>query len=123
MNDRLALIENAQVAQWLRQAAEILQAQGANPFRVGAYRKAADTVEQFTGDWHFTALFSNTATAHQLGRTRDWVVIHFYDDDHAERQRTVVTEVRGALRGRRVVRGREPECRACYERGELAVAG
>ena len=31
------------------QAAEILQAQGANPFRVGAYRKAADTVEQFPG--------------------------------------------------------------------------
>ena len=26
-----------------------LQAQGANPFRVGAYRKAADTVERFDG--------------------------------------------------------------------------
>ena len=37
-------LENEQIAAWLRQAAEILQAQGANPFRVSAYRKAADTV-------------------------------------------------------------------------------
>lgn len=283
---RFADPENAQVAEWLRQAAELLQAQGANPFRVGAYRKAADTVEQFNGslrtlfamrgrdgldalpgigagiasaiaemfetgrwaqlerlrgsldpttlfqivpgigpelarrihdtlgvetlealevachegrlgevagvgrrrvaairaalaeildhsrlrrrdavsaaaepsvevlldvdreyldkasagalptiaprrfnpeqkawlpvlhtrrdDWHFTALFSNTAKAHELERTRDWAVLYFHDDDHAERQRTVVTEQRGPLSGRRVVRGREPECRATY---------
>jgi Holliday junction resolvasome RuvABC DNA-binding subunit len=62
------------------------------------------------GEWHFTALYSNTARAHELGRTRDWVVIYFYDQDHVERQRTVVTEHRGRLRGRRVVRGREDEC-------------
>ena len=67
--------------------------------------------------WHFTALFSNTARAHELGRTRDWVVLYFHDDDHVERQRTVVTETRGSLQGRRVVRGREPECRAWYEAG------
>jgi putative hydrolase len=66
------------------------------------------------GAWHFTALFSNTAQAHQLGRTRDWVVIYFYDDEHAEGQHTVVTETHGALTGRRVVRGRETECRAHY---------
>jgi hypothetical protein len=65
--------------------------------------------------WHFTALYSNTARAHELGRTRDWVVLYFHDDDHVERQRTVVTETRGSLAGRRVVRGREPECRAWYE--------
>jgi len=65
--------------------------------------------------WHFTALFSNTARAHELGRTRDWVVLYFHDDDHVERQRTVVTETRGSLQGRRVVRGREAECRAWYE--------
>jgi DNA uptake protein ComE-like DNA-binding protein len=64
--------------------------------------------------WHFTALFSNTAQAHQLGRTRDWVVLYFYDDEHAEGQHTVVTETHGALAGRRVVRGRETECRAHY---------
>jgi len=64
--------------------------------------------------WHFTALFSNTAQAHQLGRTRDWVVLYFYDDEHAEGQHTVVTETHGALTGQRVVRGRESECRAHY---------
>ncbi len=66
--------------------------------------------------WHFTALYSNTAQAHQLGRTRDWVVIYFYDDEHAEGQHTVVTETHGALTGRRVVRGREAECRELYAR-------
>jgi putative hydrolase len=66
------------------------------------------------GAWHFTALFSNTAQAHQLGRTRDWVVLYFYDDEHTEGQHTVVTETHGALTGRRVVRGRETECRAHY---------
>jgi hypothetical protein len=58
--------------------------------------------------WHFTAMFSNTARAHELGRTHDWVVI-YYQRDGDEGQCTVVTETHGALRGRRVVRGREPE--------------
>jgi hypothetical protein len=66
------------------------------------------------GDWHFTALYSNTARAHELGRVRDWVVIYFYDDQHAEKQHTVVTQPRGALAGRRVVRGREADCRTYY---------
>lgn len=61
--------------------------------------------------WHFTALFSNTARAHQLGRTHDWIVIYFYDDDHQEGQQTIVTETQGPMKGRRVVRGREAECR------------
>ena len=58
------------------------------------------------GDWHFTALFSNTARAHELGRTNDWVVIYYYDEDHREGQNTVVTETHGPRRGERVVRGR-----------------
>ena len=62
-------------------------------------------------DWHFTALFSNTARAHDLGRTTDWVVIYYYDGDHEEGQCTVVTETHGPLRGERVVRGREREVR------------
>lgn len=60
--------------------------------------------------WHFTALFSNTARAHQLNRTQDWVVIYFYDDQHHGSQHTIVTETHGALTGQRVVRGRETEC-------------
>jgi len=66
------------------------------------------------GPWHFTALYSNTARAHELGRTRDWVVLYFYDADHPEQQRTIVTEQRGALGGLRVVRGREADCEAYY---------
>ena len=62
------------------------------------------------GTWHFTALYSNTARAHQLGRVTDWVVIFFHKDNQAEGQHTVVTEARGEAAGRRIVRGREAEC-------------
>lgn len=68
--------------------------------------------------WHFTALYSNSALAHKLNRTHDWVVIYFYDDHHQEGQHTVVTETRGPLQGKRVVRGREVECREYYEQHE-----
>jgi hypothetical protein len=64
--------------------------------------------------WQFTAMFSNTAQAHQLNRTRDWVRIFFYDSENSEGQHTVVTETHGPLAGRRVVRGRESECRSIY---------
>ena len=60
------------------------------------------------GRRHYTALFSNTALAHRLARTNDWVVI-YWDDGRGERQSTVVTAERGPLAGRRVVRGREAE--------------
>jgi hypothetical protein len=66
------------------------------------------------GAWHYTALYSNTARAHELGKTRDWVVIYYYDDEHVEAQCTVVTETAGAQKGQRVVRGREPECAEYY---------
>jgi Holliday junction resolvasome RuvABC DNA-binding subunit len=64
------------------------------------------------GDWHFTALYSNTARAHELGREHDWVVLYAEDPQRGERQYTVVTATHGPLAGRRVVRGREAECRA-----------
>lgn len=70
------------------------------------------------GPWHFTALCSNTALAHRLGRTGDWVVIYFHRDAKPEGRRTIVTETQGPARGRRVVRGREAECMAT----DLAVA-
>ena len=65
-------------------------------------------------EWHFTVMYSNTARAHELKRTRDWVVVYFYDDHHQEGQNTLVTESRGPLTGQRVVRGRELECREYY---------
>jgi hypothetical protein len=64
--------------------------------------------------WQFTALFSNTARAHNLNKTRDWVII-YYERDEEEGQCTVVTESTGPLKGRRVVRGREKACREYYE--------
>ena len=70
----------------------------------------------FKQGWHFTALFSNTARAHQLQRTRDWVVIYFYNDDHEEGQHTVVTETSGSLKGKRVVRGLEAQSHLYYEK-------
>jgi hypothetical protein len=57
----------------------------------------------------YVALYSNTALAHRLGTTRDWVVI-YCDDDGRRSQWTVVTAKTGLCRGRRVVRGREREC-------------
>lgn len=65
------------------------------------------------GDVDYTALFSNTPLAHRLGRTDDWVVI-YPENGAGERPFTVVTERRGPLKGRRVVRGREGECRELY---------
>src|SRR5262249_41409161 len=64
--------------------------------------------------WRLRALYSNTALAHRLNQTRDWVVIYFHDGQTSG-QRTIVTETRGHLRGRRVVRGRERECRLYYQ--------
>ena len=67
--------------------------------------------------WEFTVLFSNTARAHELNATQDWVVIYYRPDgkgQDTERQNTVVTETGGPLVGKRVVRGREDECRRYY---------
>lgn len=61
------------------------------------------------GRRQYTALFSNTARAHRLHRTDDWVVI-YHDGQGPDGQCTVVTTREGALRGNRVVRGREAEC-------------
>jgi putative hydrolase len=67
------------------------------------------------GPWHFNALFSNTERAHELHRTGDWVVIYSREGEAEETQHTVVTQRRGRLAGRRVVRGREPECARYYD--------
>jgi len=63
----------------------------------------------------FTAMYSNTARAHELGTTSDWVLI-WAERGGREELCTVVTERRGPLAGLRVVRGRERECARHYER-------
>jgi hypothetical protein len=66
------------------------------------------------GEWSFTTLFSNTARAHEAGKTNDWVVIYFERDRSEEEQRTVVTATQGDLAGKRIVRRREAETRRHY---------
>ncbi len=66
------------------------------------------------GARHYTALYSNTARAHELGKTHDWVVL-YYDGERGERQCTVITAQRGPLKDRRIVRGREAECADHYQ--------
>ncbi len=61
------------------------------------------------GRRHYTVLFSNTAQAHKLGKTQDWVVL-YADGPDGEHQYTVVTATRGRCAGYRVVRGRNTEC-------------
>lgn len=67
------------------------------------------------GDRHYTVLFSNTARAHKLGRTDDWVIL-YHDGASGGEQYTVVTGHQGPLEGERVVRGREAECEDYYRR-------
>lgn len=67
------------------------------------------------GPWAFTALYSNTKRAHELGKTDDWVVIYFKRNGQPEGQCTVVTETDGDLTGQRAVRGRERETGTYYQ--------
>lgn len=67
--------------------------------------------------WSFTALYSNTARAHELEKTHDWVVLYFEREGQKESQRTVVTQAGGDLDGKRVVRGREKDTRSHYNSG------
>jgi hypothetical protein len=65
---------------------------------------------------HYTVLFSNTARAHELNTTRDWVII-YRDDPQAHGRWTVITSQFGRLHGCRIVRGREDECLDFYVGG------
>ena len=69
------------------------------------------------GERRYTVLFSNTAHAHEAGAIGDWVVL-YREDKGASGQWTVVTDQRGPLHGRRIVRGREAECLAYYSKLE-----
>lgn len=71
------------------------------------------------GNNFYTALFSNTLRAHELGRTNDWVIL-YYDGPEGTGQSTVVTSKQTQLKDKRVVRGREDECKEYYERKKAA---
>ena len=61
----------------------------------------------------YTAMYSNSARSHELDHDHDWVVI-YRDTKAAFGIWTVLTSQHGPLRGKRIVRGREAECRAYY---------
>jgi putative hydrolase len=73
------------------------------------------------GSRRYTAIYSNTVRAHRAGKTRDWVVL-YADDGAGESRHTVITAAFGPLRGRRVVAGREDECRLIAEGGDRDTA-
>jgi hypothetical protein len=64
--------------------------------------------------WRFTVAYSNTQRAHELGKTHEWVVIYFNAQGGTEGSCTVVTEHKGMLKGKRVIRGREQDCEQHY---------
>lgn len=63
--------------------------------------------------WRFTVAYANTRRAHEERKVRDWVSIWFATDG-VEESSTVITSQTAVLRGQRVVRGREGECRRLY---------
>jgi hypothetical protein len=62
------------------------------------------------GNWRFTALNSNAPTAHELGKTNEWVGVYFQLEPEPESQCTVVTETRAPLVGHRCARSRSGMC-------------
>ena len=69
---------------------------------------------------HYTALFSNTARAHELDKTRDWVVL-FCDNGDTEHRFTVITSRVRPIEGQRIVAGREAECEKYYQRASTSL--
>jgi hypothetical protein len=57
----------------------------------------------------YSVLYSPTPLARRLHRDRDWVVIDLEQAGPNPRW-TIVTERRGVMKGKRVVRSREIEC-------------
>ena len=105
-----------------RQRAEAGELKRIAPKRFNPEGKAWLPIMKMTLEgWRFTALYSNTARAHELDKTHDWVVIYYEPAEGAEEgQNTVVTETSGPLSGKRVVRGREEATRRYYDEREQA---
>jgi hypothetical protein len=108
------VVELLDVDQEYRQKARANQLPRIAPRRFNPTRAAwLPVLHTQRGPMHYTALFSNTAHAHELGAVHDWVVIYRDDADGAG-QWTVVTAQYGGLKGKRIVRGREAECERYY---------
>ena len=85
------------------------------PLRFNPTREAwLPVLHTSRGPRHYTALFSNTAHAHALRKTNDWVLL-YYDGADGEHQCTVITSEFGPLQGQRLIRGREQDCENHYQ--------
>ena len=112
--DLPAVVELLDVDREYREAAAEGRLPKITPRRLNPERRQWLPILHATrGDRHYTVLFSNTARAHRLAKTDDWVVI-YCDHGATDRQWTIVTGTTGSLLGRRIVRGREDECAHHY---------
>lgn len=101
-----------------REAAQAGRLQTIAPHRFNPKKEAwLPILHTQRGAHHYTALFSNSALAHQLKKTRDWVLL-YYDDGHGERQCTVITSHQAPFMGKRIVRGREEDCASYFQSHE-----
>lgn len=62
----------------------------------------------------YSVLYSPTPLARRLRRDRDWVLIDL-EEAGPNLRWTIVTERRGVMKGKRVVRSREVECFQHYK--------
>lgn len=104
-----------------RESAQAGRLQTIAPHRFNPEKKAwLPILHTQRGTHHYTALFSNSALAHQLKKTQDWVIL-YYDDDHGERQCTVITSHQPPFIGKRIVRGREEDCAGYYRSHDITT--
>jgi len=112
--DEVPVSELLDVDREYRELAEAGQLRRITPRRFNPAREPwLPVLHTFRGARQYTAMFSNTARAHKLGKTRDWVIL-YHDSKSGDRQYTVITGRQGALNGKRIVRGREADCEHYY---------
>lgn len=118
--DQPSVEELLEIDREYRQKATADQLPRITPRRFNPGREAwLPILHTHRGERNYTALYSNTARAHELGGIRDWVVL-YYDDGSDEHLATVITSQRGSLTGKRIVRGRENECEQFYQTHQVA---
>lgn len=117
--DEPSIDELLDVDREYREAAQAGRLQTIAPHRFNPQKEAwLPILHTQRGARHYTALFSNSALAHQLKKTQDWVIL-YYDDDHGERQCTVITSHQAPFNGKRIARGREDDCAVYYRSPEV----
>lgn len=107
-NQQPVTYANDQIAELLEETAELLEAQGANQFRVRAYRNAAETLRKTVrpvGDILSTEGLDGLKELAGIGDSLARSI----------EQLTVITARLGKLKGQRIVRGREPDCVRYYD--------